>query len=142
MTKLGRLGKLALLSIATSLALVVGATAPAHAAWKTLAGQSGTAVVLACKTPVESGYGPLWEITLVAASSPGYTASAHFEVWRGSSLVSRVDLSARDGAWDVKTTWASRILGDTYAGSALTGRTGGQGSGVLFAGQFSAITNC
>lgn len=142
MRKLGRAGRLAFLSVVTSVVLVVGAATPAHAAFTTFAGQAGTAVVMACKTAIESGYGPLWEITLVAATTPGRTAGARFEVWRGSSLVSRVDLAARDGAWDVKTTWASRILGDTYAGSAGTGLTNGQGSGGLIGGPFSTIANC
>lgn len=142
MTKFGRLGKLALVSAVTSIALVVTAAAPAHAAWSTFAGQSGTAVVLGCKTPVDSAYGPLWEITLVAATTPGRTAAARFEVWRGSSLVSRVEVSARDGAWDVKTTWASRILGDTYAGTAGTGLTSGEGSGGAIGGAFASIGSC
>lgn len=142
MTKFGRFGKLALLSTVTSIALAIGAAAPAHAAWSTFAGQSGSAVVMACKTAVESGYGPLWEITLVAATTPGRTAAARFEVWRGSSLVSRVDLAARDGAWDVKTTWASRILGDTYTGTAGTGLTSGEGAGGAIGGSFSTIAGC
>lgn len=143
MTKLGRLGKLALLSTVTSSALVISNAAPAHAAWSTFAGQSGTAVVLACKKAVDGGgYGPLWEITLVAATTPGRTAGARFEVWRGSSLVSRVTLAARDGSWDVQTTWASRILGDSYAGSAGTGLTSGEGSGGAIGGSFSTIANC
>lgn len=142
MSKLGRFGRRALLTIGTSSALVIGAAAPAHAAFTTFAGQAGTAVVMACKTAIESGYGPLWEITLVAATTPGRTAAARFEVRRGSSLISRVDLAARDGAWDVKTTWASRILGDTYAGTAGTGLTSGEGAGGSIGGSFSTIANC
>lgn len=142
MRKLGRAGRLAILSVVTSIGLVVGAAAPAHAAFTTFAGQAGTAVVMACKTAIESGYGPLWEITLVAATTPGRTAGGWFEVRRGSSLVSRVELNARDGAWDVKTTWASRILGDTYTGVAGTGLTSGEGSGGVIGGPFSTIANC
>ncbi|MEV0396433.1 hypothetical protein, partial [Polymorphospora rubra] len=59
------------------------------------------------------------------------------EVWRGSSLVSRVDLAARDGAWDVKTTWASRITG-----VAGTGLTSGEGAGGAIGGSFSTIAGC
>ncbi|MFC0534159.1 hypothetical protein [Phytohabitans kaempferiae] len=143
MTKLGRLGKLAFLSAVTSGALLASTAAPAHAAWSTFAGQAGTAVVMACKTAVDGGgFGPLWEITLVAATTPGRTAGARFEVRRGSSLVSRVDLAASNGSWDVKTTWASRILGDRYTGTAGTGLTSGEGAGGAIGGSFSSIANC
>lgn len=141
--KFGRLGKLAVLSTVTSGALLLSTAAPAHAAFTTFAGQSGTAVVLACKKAVDGGgFGPLWEITLVAATTPGRTAAATFEVRRGSSLVSRIQVSARDGAWDVKTTHASRILGDRYAGTAGTGLTTGEGAGGSIGGPFSTIANC
>lgn len=102
MTKLRRLGKLALAIIVTSGVVIVSTAMPANAAFTTYAGRSGTAIVLGCKKPISSGYGPLWEITLVAATTPGTTAGMWFEVWRGNSLVQHVDLSARDGAWDVR----------------------------------------
>lgn len=142
MTKLRRLGKLALVSIVTTGALVIGTGLPANAAFTTYAGQSGTAVVLGCKKPIDSAYGPLWEITLVAATTPGRTAGGWFEVWRGSSRVQHVDLFARDGAWDVKTTYASRILGDTYTGVMGTGLTSGEGAGGAIGGPFSTMAYC
>lgn len=142
MTKLRRLARLALASVAASGVVVVGTAVPANAAWTTYAGRSGTAIVLGCKKPIESGFGPLWEITLVAATTPGTTAGGWFEVRRGGSVVSHVDLSARDGAWDVKTTWASRILGDTYTGVVGTGLTSGEGAGGRIGGPFSTMAYC
>ena len=142
MTKLRRLGKVALASIVTSGVVLVSTAMPANAAFTTYAGRSGTAIVLGCKKPISSGYGPLWEITLVAATTPGTSAGMWFEVWRGNSLVQHVDLSARDGAWDVKTTWASRILGDTYTGVAGTGLTSGEGAGGAIGGPFSTMAYC
>ena len=142
MRKLRRLGKLALATIVTSGVVVVSGAVPANAAFTTYAGRNGTAIVLGCKKPIDSGYGPLWEITLVAATTPGTTAGMWFEVRRGSSVVQHVELSARDGAWDVRTTWASRILGDTYTGVAGTGLTTGEGAGGAIGGPFSTMAYC
>jgi hypothetical protein len=142
MTKLGRLGKLAIASVVASGVFIVSTAVPANAAFTTYAGHYGAAIVLGCKKPIDSIYGPLWEITLVAATNPGETAGMWFEVRRGGSVVQHVDLSARDGAWDVKTTWASRILGDTYTGVAGTGLTSGEGAGGAIGGPFSTMAYC
>ena len=130
--KLLRRAAYALVTGMITFGLLLGLSAPANAAWMEWYNNPGTAAVLACKKAVNSGFGPLWEINLVAASSPDYAVSATFEVRRGSSLVSRVNLNARQGAWDVRTTYASRILGDTFylsygVGQISTGYGLGQG---------------
>jgi hypothetical protein len=128
-----------------ALALVVSTPAPAHAAWTSWYNNPGQAAVLACKTAIDSGYGPLWQITLVAASSPDYSASLTFEVRRGSSIVSHDTLYAQNGAWDVETTYASRLLGDTYyAGFGVGQISTGYGLGESFNGpiSFSQMQNC
>jgi hypothetical protein len=128
-----------------ALALVVSTPAPAHAAWTEWYINPGEAAVLGCKTAIDSAYGPLWQITLVAASSPDYSASLTFEVRRGSSIVSHDALSARNGAWDVETTYASRLLGDTfYVGYGVGQISTGYGLGETFHGpiSFSQMQNC
>ena len=125
-------------ALVAALALVVSTPAPAHAAWTSWYNQPGQAAVLGCKTAINSGYGPLWEITLVTASSPDYSVSMTFEVRRGSSIVSHNTLSAQNGAWDVKTTYASRLLGDTYYLAYGVGQIStGYGLGQTLSGPFS-----
>lgn len=69
----------------------------------------------------------------------------HPIVDRGSSRVQTAYLSARNGAWDVKTTYASRYRADTWdtrfgAGQISTG----YGLGYDFEGQksFSRSSYC
>ena len=131
------LGRVGALLVATLLMLggVLGLTATsASAAWTEL-GRSGSQVVyLVCKTPEGGGYGTVWKLTLVMATSPDYSGSATFLVNRGSSRVQTVHLSASNGAWDVKTTYASRWYYDTWdtnfgAGQISTGQGLGYGYG-------------
>ncbi len=117
----------------------------ASAAWTSLGSSGDRVAYLVCKTPETGGYGPVWKITLVMATTPDYSGSATFIVNRGSSRVQTVYLSARNGAWDVKTTYASRYWADTWdtrfgAGQISTG----YGLGYDFGGQksFSRISYC
>jgi hypothetical protein len=128
-----------------SLVLVVGLQ-PASAAWREL-GYDGSGPVryLACKTAETGGYGPVWKLTLVLATTPNYSSSATFVVQRGASNVATVNLSASNGAWDVKTVYASRYFNDTWdtkwgAGQISTG----YGLGYGFQGQksFDEIGYC
>lgn len=126
------------ITFVAALTLVVSTPSPAHAAWTSWYNQPGQAAVLACKTAIDSAYGPLWQITLVAASSPDYSASLTFQVRRGSSIVSHNALSAQNGAWDVETTYASRLLGDTYyAGYGVGQISTGHGLGQVLSGPYS-----
>lgn len=143
--KLLRRAAYALVTCVTAVAVLVGVSVPANAAWTEWYNRPGQAAVLGCKKAIDSGFGPLWEITLVAASSPDYRVNATFEVRRGSSLVSRVNLGAANGAWDVRTTHASRILGDTYYISYGVGQIStGYGLGQALTGpiSFSQMRYC
>lgn len=103
-----------LLSIAASLALVIGLASPANAAWTRFYEDPGNAAVLACKKAVNGGFGPVWEIHLVAASGRNYRVTMTVEIRRGGTVVSRTNLRAARGAWAVKQTHASRIHPDRY----------------------------
>lgn len=142
MNKLRQIGRRAALVAAVAGALVIGTATPANAAWTRFTGTSGVAIVLACKTAISSEYGPLWRVTLVAATTPGTTAGVTFNVVRGQQVVSTTRAEARDGAWDVKTAYASILLGDTYTGVAGTGLTTGEGKGGPIEGTFDTIANC
>jgi hypothetical protein len=126
-------------------ALLALTATSANAAWSTL-GQSGDQVkYLICKTPVDSGYGPLWKLTLVMASSSDYRGSADFRVVRGGSLVSALHLDAGNGAWDVQTTYASRYWDDQFQTSFGAGQIStGQGLGYTMTGpqSFSSVGYC
>jgi hypothetical protein len=115
------------------LALTVAGAAPAYAAWTTLGG-AGNSVLLACKTPEEGGYGPVWKITLVLASSQSHqVGGARVAVRRDGNLVSRTRLrTSAPGQWDVKTTYASRLFRDRLRGVAGFGDGQGHGSGGSF----------
>lgn len=108
--------------IGLTVALVlIAAPAKAQAAWTTLESGYG-GVFLACKTPESGGYGPVWKITLVLATAQGGPqAAARFTVRRpraggGFDTVSELNFAAAGGAWDVKTTYASR-LGSNFSGA-------------------------
>ena len=59
------------LLLAVMFALVAGVVpARAEAAWTTLGSGRG-GVFLACKTPENGGYGPVWKVTLVLATAQG-----------------------------------------------------------------------
>jgi hypothetical protein len=137
----------ALITVVTAFALLIGVSAPANAAWTELYNRPGTAAVLVCKKPIDGGgFGPLWEIHMVAASSPDYRVSATFEVRRpGSGVISRVNLGAANGAWDVRVTHASRILGDhLYIAFGVGQISTGYGLGQSLSGPyyFSHIRYC
>jgi hypothetical protein len=118
---------------------------PAQAAWRTLASAYGGKVqYLACKTAETGGYGPVWRITLVFATSPGYQGAAEFRVWRNGQPVQYVPLVAGNGAWDVKVTYASRYYDDYWGanwGASPYGQNG-VGGVVPRAGSFSRIAYC
>jgi len=129
--------------LAVALALVGGiAPARAEAGWTTLESGYG-GVFLACKTPENGGYGPVWKVRLVLATAQGSPqAAAHFTVRRpspgGFNNVATIYLSAGGGAWDVRDTYASQ-LGSYYWGAwhpdqwqysaSFSPNTGGSGSG-------------
>jgi len=119
---------------------------PAQAAWRTLAyAYGGKVQYLACKTPEDGGYGPVWKITLVFATSPGYQGAADFRVWRNGQQVQYVPLSAGNGAWDVKVTYASRYWDDKWGanwGASPYGQSGVGGSVVNQVTSFSQISYC
>ena len=126
-------------------ALLALTATSAQAAW-TLLGQSGSSVkYLVCKTPETGGYGPVWKITLVMATSPDYSGRATFIVQRGADRVQTVRLYAEQGGWDVKTTYASRYFNDTWDTNFGAGQIStGYGLGYGFGGQksFSRIDYC
>ena len=135
----------AVIALLAALGLVMATATPANAAWSEWYNRPGQAALLACKKPVDSVYGPLWEITLVAASSPDWSVSSTFQVRRGASVVQHVTLSSRNGPWDVRTTYASRLLGDTWYMSFGVGQIStGQGLGQTLEGpnSFSQIRYC
>ena len=69
MHKLVRVGLL-------TLALVFAGEAKAQAAWTTLESGYG-GVFLACKTPENGGYGPVWKVTLVLTASAELRPGSH-----------------------------------------------------------------
>lgn len=133
------------LSLSAVLAVVIAlaAAAPAHAAW-TRVMSVGDSVLLACKTPEEGGYGPVWKITLVLANSRNHArGGATVDVRRGNSLVSRTSMSTwAPGQWDVDTTYASRLFNDRLVGTAGFGDADGHGAGGDFALSMSRIGWC
>ena len=103
------------LLLAVMFALVAGVVpARAEAAWTTLGSGRG-GVFLACKTPENGGYGPVWKVTLVLATAQGAPqAHATFNVRRPQaggwfSTVATVNMAAAGGAWDVRDVYASQI---------------------------------
>ena len=88
------------LLLAVMFALVAGVVpARAEAAWTTLGSGRG-GVFLACKTPENGGYGPVWKVTLVLATAQGGPqAAARFTVRRPQaggwfSTVATVNMAA------------------------------------------------
>jgi hypothetical protein len=125
--------------------MLVAGLQPANAAWTDLGFVgSGPVQYLACKTPETGGYGPVWKLTLVLATSPGWSSSATFVVNRGGSTVATVNLSAGEGSWDVQTVYASRVFNDTWDTAWGAGNPNGQGLGNGFQGQksFDEIDYC
>lgn len=125
------------------LALTFAGAAPAHAGWTTLGG-AGHSLLLGCKTPEEGGYGPVWRITLVLASSQSHqVGGARVAVRRNGKLVSRTRLrTSAPGQWDVKTTYASRLFRDRLRGVAGFGDGQGHGSGGRFAIAARRLASC
>ena len=133
------------LLLALLFALVAGVVpARAEAAWTTLGSGRG-GVFLACKTPENGGYGPVWKVTLVLATAQGGPqAAARFTVRRPQaggwfSTVATVDMAAAGGAWDVRDVYASQLGAfwggawhrDQYAFSlSFYPQTGDTGSGA------------
>jgi len=138
---LRRTGVLVALTAALLTGLVTLTSTSAQAAWTTL-GQSGAQVkYLICKTAVDSGYGPLWKVTLVMATSPNYSGSATFRALRGGQIAGTNVLSARQGAWDVQTAYLSRYWGDKYQTSFGAGQIStGYGLGYSMTGAQSMST--
>src|SRR5262245_25807880 len=115
-----------------TLALVFAGEAKAQAAWTTLESGYG-GVFLACKSPENGGYGPVWKVALVLATAQGGPqAAARFTVLRptpygGPGTVSVTYLAAAGGAWDVRTTYASQ-LGSSFNGAWHPDRWSSSGS--------------
>lgn len=109
----------------------------ALAAWSVLE-KNGRSVFLACKTAQESGYGPVWKVTLVLASARGERVSSNFSVMRDGKTISTVFQSAAHGQWSVKTIYASRYFNDKYSYSMGSTNSGGGDSNV----SFSRIGSC
>lgn len=125
------------------LAMAVGAQS-ASAAWTQLgSAPSGGSVFLACKTAVSSSaFGPLWKVRLVLAAGPAVHSTAGFQVVRpGSGVIASVGLSAANGAWDVRETYASRWFPDRYTASA-TWRVPGGGAILRDSWSFATIGAC
>lgn len=146
MTRINLRRRLRRASVPTVLATVavgVVAAAPSHAAWTTLE-SGGQSVMLACKTPEEGGYGPVWKVTLVLANShQDVVGHADVDVRRGRSLVSRTWLRTwAPGQWDVKTTYASRLFNDRLVGTAGWGDGQGHGRGGRFDVPVSTVFWC
>ena len=129
--------------VSAALALTVVGAVPAYAGWTTLGG-AGESVLLACKTSDEGGYGPVWKITLVLASSQSHqVGGAKVAVRRNGRLVSRTRLrTSAPGQWDVKTTYASRLFRDRLRGVAGFGDGQGHGSGGRFAIAARRLASC
>ena len=115
--KIPRRVRRSLVPLAAGLVLA-GTAQSAVAGWSTLGGSPGdSSRVLACKTAISSPYfGPLWRITVVLISAPRASTGASLIVRRGAArtVVNRADLSASNGAWAAKVTYASRWVGDRY----------------------------
>jgi hypothetical protein len=117
--------------VATASVAVGAAPAQAVSGWTTVTGQEGVAIVLACKRPVDSPYGPLWEINVASLSTPDRIASIELRVTRYGQQVNGVTVTARNGEWRTGITYASRILPDRLTGTAGTGVIStGQGAGA------------
>jgi hypothetical protein len=121
----------------------VAGVAPAYAGWTTLGG-AGNSVLLACKTREEGGYGPVWKITLVLASSQDHqVGGARVAVRRNGERVSRTRLrTSAPGQWDVKTTYASRLFRDRLRGVAGFGDGQSHGSGGRFRIAARRLASC
>lgn len=131
----------AVLSLLVTAALTVLSTAPANAAWKTLGQDGGNVKYLICKTAVNSGYGPLWKITLVMATTRDYSGSAKFQGLRYGRVTGTHNLSARNGAWDVQTAFLSRVHNDKFRTSFGAGQIStGQGLGYTMSDPISVST--
>jgi hypothetical protein len=109
---------------------------PAGAFWSELRNDDGRVIYLACKTSEVGGYGRVWKITLVMATTPDWRGSATFTVRRPTGkLVNRVTVSAQNGAWDVRTIYASAEFKDTWESTIGTGQIStGFGSGGSIGG--------
>ena len=132
------------LVLAAMVAVVLFGAAPAHAAWTKLMPVGDGSALLACKTPESGGYGPVWKISLVLASSRNYAVgSATVDVRRNGALVSRTRLNTwAPGQWDVDTTYASRLFPDRLRGVAGFGDGQGHGLGDNFNVSMSQVGWC
>ena len=126
-----------------ALAMTVVGAVPAYAGWTTLV-PVGNSVLLACKTPEEGGYGPVWKITLVLATSQSdQVGGARVAVRRNGQRVSRTRLrTSAPGQWDVKTTYASRLFRDRLRGVAGFGDGQGHGAGDSFRIAARRLASC
>jgi len=126
---------------AVALGITTVGAAPAQAEWRNFDAPGGPVAVLACKRATSSVYGPLWEVRLVAASSPGWSARMTFVVLRNGNVVNDTKVLASNGSWDVAKTYASRYYYDKYSvvWSAGSGQSGDGGS---FKGYVKDLPSC
>lgn len=142
----GRRLRRLLLAVLAVVGITVASAAPAGAATtniSTIPAQYG--VNLMCKTYQDSGFGPLWQLSILSASHVGKRISVQVWVQRGPSLVSYVSANGANGSWGTATTFASIILNDVYyvaagGGEYYDGR--GMGYGKTGPYSFSNVAYC
>ena len=120
-------------ALAVTLSVISMPSASAYQGWTTVIDRPGKGVILLCKEATSSQhYGPLWKVTIAVLSGRGYTASGDFTVRRNGAFINRTPVTARNGAWVVKETHASRWYDDTIEGVVGTGNLVGNGSGGYY----------
>lgn len=120
---------LAASALVMSFAFVSVPAATAYDGATTFVDKPGKAVVNICKELTPSIYGNLWKVKVYALTSRGYVANATVDIWRNNVRVNGTQVSARDGQWLVRETYASRDLDDTISGTYGWGTTNGSGAG-------------
>jgi len=112
------------------------------ASYTTIASWRNGSTLKACKKPISSGYGALWEVKLIATNPVKSTEKVGYEFYveRGKNLVQTVKFPLMNaGVASAKTTYASKQLSDTYSVSVGNGSMGG-GSAFASMSNFSTIT--
>lgn len=130
--------------LAAGLAAAPASPASAYAGWTTVMDHPGEGVILVCKERSDDVYGPLWRVKIAVLSGRGYVASGTFLIKRYGQTIKRQHASARDGAWVMFETYASRNWPDTIESSVIgTSNLAGQGYGGKWEPvQVTSLANC
>lgn len=129
-----KLRKIKLTFILTGLALVasqlmfVGRTS-AYSGWSTVYDYGGS-VALVCKTSLQSGYGPVWRVTVAALSSPGTTTSNLVRIYRNGLQTGEILVTAQNGQWNLGYIYGSQVFNDSIWAM------GGNGGSASFLGTY------